>query len=292
MPVAQFGGTRLLGISWTLRNKARLLGAGGGVGVALLAESRSSVPGSRPRIPAPQPQSTQAMTAPQQCPTRCPAPWPRLAALSAPRAGRLQDLPLQFSLLLLLLRAATPAVAAAAAVPAGASGSHPNTSPRITAAWKGTLVSAMDVSCLNRIQGETALLCTDAGFGKETRSVDWMFENQFLLRIQPGQSKPDWINAQEMYKQRLFAPNVSCLEIVDLTPEDNGVYKVEIKSVFGELKSWSFNLTVSGNGTTTSSTNPQGHWGLLGIPGILVFGALCLFVCKKVRFVLGNVSVT
>ncbi|XP_036593168.1 semaphorin-7A [Trichosurus vulpecula] len=71
------------------------------------------------------------MTPLQQRPARRPAPSPRLAALRAARAGRLLELPL----LLLLLRAATPAVTAA--VPAAAAGSHPKTSPRITAAWKG-----------------------------------------------------------------------------------------------------------------------------------------------------------
>lgn len=110
---------------------------------------------------------------------------------------------------------------------------------------------------LTRIQGESVLFYVIKEPGTKLEEISWSFgpESNYrvMLEVDVTAEKQKWISLQNKYGKRAHIPNMTSLEIKNLTHDDSGQYRARVRFPGGKEFSQVFHLTVYG----MSSTHPM-----------------------------------
>ncbi|XP_040840102.1 SLAM family member 9-like, partial [Ochotona curzoniae] len=78
--------------------------------------------------------------------------------------------------------------------------------------------------------------------------ISWLFssgsEYRFFLRVNSGPDSHKWLGLQDKFKGRIQVPNVTSLMIENLTFQDSGQYKAEVRDTSGLSYNQFFQLSV------------------------------------------------
>ncbi|XP_069933603.1 SLAM family member 8-like isoform X1 [Oryctolagus cuniculus] len=84
--------------------------------------------------------------------------------------------------------------------------------------------------------------------GEKLEEISWGFGpesvHRVILLVPSGAASPTWVSLEDKYKPRLHVPNMTSLVIENVTSQDSGQYRAQIRFTGGLLSTQVFCLTV------------------------------------------------